>query len=861
MNRKVVQRSNHIQQNRPWLRRRWLFVVLLLLLFLAVYHVIPSSTGPQPVARANTLQQFILVVHDSSDNFDPELLNNTQWALNYARLNYDTLDINQGSIWPNLDQYSVLLFVAEDLNKIDPAQARRIIDYVTNGGGLAVAYRGWHPQLAPLFAVLPETQPKFSEYNAETGLYFPVDFLPALKGLVLGKAAIPGHSKYDLQLMSDAHVQIIATTKSGLPLAWLNQYGRGRTLFWNTDILSAKDARGFIVQSVLAVQSVGVLPMANFATLQIDDFPLPVSTQKLEPIKSEYDLSMVDFFNQVWFPDMMELAQRYNLIYTCLIPFNYNSLLEPPFDFREWDNAKVEVDAQRIPWSIYTSHLLAQGHELGMHGYNHVSLLLAFWVVEKEEWQAAKKLLAAHELLAAWEQSAGLFDREKIAALSPAEIAQKSDAQTIVARAVAKKRAEAEVLVNAKTDLAVLAAGEETETLSTEQKDQQAEAAAIVAQAGEQKIAEAQALLTLPDAEIARLVIEEARAEVIAAGGEAKIAEAAAFVAEAEQKAEENMVAGLIEARKRWEADNLGLQPVSYVAPNNLYDEAGARALSRAFPTIKVLAGSYVGPFDTGADREFSPEPWNPQLFNMPRMTYSYDLNPSSRFAWISGLNMMGVWTYFNHPDDVYHVPQNYPGAGFYRNPTSLPWRGDHTGKKDGFYYQFVEWLELAAQEYPWVRYVRTDESLDFMQTHLANQVTVDLSPTEIRFTATTPTYFQVRVNDGRRIDLNTLQGAQFVDYHRGDGYRLYILNGISPQVQFTLLPADDPSFVPFGPAAEATPLLPQEEENDVLPTEYRDSPSLVPVRTVAPTPTRVPTATPAYHILPIPTPTVRLRP
>jgi hypothetical protein len=842
-------KRKRLPKNLPpgrWVRRGIAGTLLLLLWLVA-------ASGPQTglfQAAAGAPTQFVLVVHDSSDSFDSEIMNNVTWALKYARLNYDTLDLAKPAVWPRLGQYSSLLFAAEELGKIDTAQARQIVNYVNDGGGLAVVFRGWHPELAPLFGLESGIQPRFiADYQSEPGLFFHTDFFPGLKGLSLTREAVAGHSLYgilDLHFLPDSKAEVIASSNTGRPIGWLNQYGQGRTIYWNTDVMITKAARGFIVQSILSVQPVGVSPIVNFATIQIDDFPFPASTQKLEPIATEYDMTAAEFFDKVWMPDMMALAREYNIIYTCLIPFNYNSLIESPFNFKEWEHAKVTIDGQELVWSVYASHALAQGHELGLHGYNHVSLLLDYWVKDRDSWLAARRLVSAQAVVSAQEQ---------LETLAATEHQARAAASAVMAKAVAKKRAEADEIVYMQEEIAALTAEEETGTLSPEGQARKTDLLARADQITPEQRAKAQRLLALPDAELAQIVTDEAR-QIVAGAGPDKLAEAAATVAELEREAEDNMVAGLLEAARRWQADNLGPLPISYVAPNNLYDAAGARALSRAFPSLKILAGNYIGDFETGAHREFSPEPWNPELFDMPRITYSYGLTPSSQFAWISSLGMMGVWTYFNHPDDVFHTPQNYPSASFHRNPTNLPWRGDHTGQQNGFYYLLKDWLELARQTYPWLRYVGTAESLEMMQTHLDNQVTVDLNPEMISLKSTSPTYFQVRINDNRRLDLNTMAGAQVVHLYTGDGYRLYILRGVKTEVQLPLLPADKPA----PPKAAATPVF-EPVNNDVLPTEYRDSANFVPVQTVAPTPTLVPTATPDLNVLPIPTPTLRSRP
>ncbi len=841
-----------------------LTVILLLLIPVLAGPICRSTISQSPIVSASTPEQFILYVHDSGDSFDKDIFETTTRTLHYSRLKYDTLDLDKAQIWPRLDQYSAILFVAESLDKIGNLQAPHILEYVANGGGVAVTYRGWNPRLAPLFGYRAGTRAEFFEkYETETGVHFIADFFPGVKGLSLSREIVPGHALYNLPLSLESQTRVVATSDSGRPLAWMNQYGQGRTIFWNTDFLTTRDARGFVIQSVQSVQPVAVLPIANFATYQIDDFPAAVSTQKIEPIKTEYDMTMVDFYNTVWVPDMMEVSQRYNIPYTFFIPFNYNPYIEPEFDFKEWDHAKIEVDNQELTYSIYISHLVAQQHELGLHGYNHVSLLVApnYWIPERDvgDWLYAQNLLDAWQIVTAYETLELLSAQEQARSLSAEERTEKEEATEVIAKAVETKITEIDSLVEADKIIEELTAKERQKIeLTPKEVSVKNVAHQKIDKAGDAKLIEAYEIVSLPEEEIAAIAVGQAQTTVVDAG-EQQISQAATTAAEMEQQAEDNMVLALATASQRWDEDNLGPQPVSYVPPNNIFHPAGTRALLRGFPTLKIMAGVYTGHFDTGGEREYGPEVWNADFFAIPRITAEYTLTPSSRFTMISMLSLMGVWTHFVHPDDVFHTPENYPLSSFHRNPNSLPWRGDHTGNKDGYYYHVIEWLDFNEENFPWLRYTYTNESFDILKTHLENHVTVRLSPDELELLGNDPSYYFVRVNNGQRIDLTALGGAQFLDVHQGEGYRLYTLRGVKKEVTLKLLPSENVDTLSL-PRTQATLTISTQPEN-VLDFQSQDAWEVAPIPTSEPTSTPTPTATPAFDVLPIPTPTLRSRP
>jgi len=603
---------------------------LLLALTLVIGGLLLGLWASRRPAYADLPEQRLLIIHDSADRFGERCYQQTTKALDYAKIAYDSLDLSQMEGLPDLSLYSGILFVTELIDKLEVVECGRIEEFVAGGGSLAVLYPGWNPCLRDLFGIA--NQPDFVE--TESGLRFEEDFFPGLKGLELPEERFPSLPTLDVVLTGDSKV-MVTSLSGGKPLMWQRRHGRGRVLFWNAPWLSDMEARGFIVQSILATQGLAVSSIANIGLIQIDDFPQDTSTRKLEPIRSEYDLSMVEFYWRVWLPDIVELGRRYDLKYTGFLIFNYNDRIEPPFDFRGWEQAKVRIGWQEIPYGIHIGQWISQNSdwELGFHGYNHESLTL-------ENWGSV-----------------------------------------------------------------------------------------------------------------------------------------------------ENMVAALKAARRRWLEDSLGELPFAYVPPHNIYDAAGMEALARAFPSIKAICGMAIGDFEEGAEREFGPEPWHEGFFDIPRWTWGHELDSENKFRLLSEMGTFGVWTHFIHPDDVFHTPQNYPDADEWRNPLSLPWRGDRTGEKNGLYYRFVEWLDFVRKHYPWLRYMTTREVYHELQRYLALEANYSLRPREVVATFSDyPVYFQVRINDGRLLDLTRMANCQLVDIYEGDGYTIYTLRAVGRQTRLGLI-------------------------------------------------------------------------
>lgn len=176
----------------------------------------------------------------------------------------------------------------------------------------------------------------------------------------------------------------------------------------------------------------------------------------------------------------------------------------------------------------------------------------------------------------------------------------------------------------------------------------------------------------------------------------------------------ESMVLALQAARQRWELEGVAPLPTTYVPPQNYIDSVGVSALREAFPEFRTIAGLYTGRFEDGADREFGPEPWDPELYALPRSTSGFILTDNQRLKMLTVLHTIGAWNHFVHPDEVYANEDReatYREAGL-SSPSEIGW--DHDG--EGFYPAFVEWVAFVREHYPWLQFVRADEAADRMR-------------------------------------------------------------------------------------------------------------------------------------------------
>lgn len=128
-----------------------------------------------------------------------------------------------------------------------------------------------------------------------------------------------------------------------------------------------KPQEDFFAASYSLLTDVMVYPVLNGSVFYLDDFPSPVPSGDGTYIKRDYGLSIKEFYTNIWWPDMLDMAEEHGVKYTGVIIDNYE-------DDVSGDVVEQE-DVQRFQY--FGNMLLHQGGELGYHGYNHQPLSLS----------------------------------------------------------------------------------------------------------------------------------------------------------------------------------------------------------------------------------------------------------------------------------------------------------------------------------------------------------------------------------------------------------------------------------------------------------------------------------------------------
>ncbi|WP_129408827.1 DUF2194 domain-containing protein [Marinitoga lauensis] len=215
----------------------------------------------------------------------------------------------------------------------------------------------------------------------------------------------------------------------------------------------------------------------------------------------------------------------------------------------------------------------------------------------------------------------------------------------------------------------------------------------------------------------------------------------------------ENIILSL-NAAKKFISEILGHPIVisSYVAPNNLIDEFGAKYLLKAIPTIKTIGTSYEGK-DEFSEYRIT----NNFVVIIPRSTYGYYPLKRIYLSTINTLANFGTFQHFIHPDDLFASD---------RNPENRSW--------DEMYNNLRTFYDTIKQKFPWLRNQTASEAYPYFFDYLTQTVKYYWKNNELNVilpnSTLFPKYFMIK---SKRV-IKKINGGKIVKYYRNN--RLYIL-------------------------------------------------------------------------------------
>lgn len=272
-----------------------------------------------------------------------------------------TVDLAQGDEIPTLKQYQTMVIAMPNLDPLGE-HVLQIMQWVKKGGGV-------------MFAMTPEKTGYLDVIGPQIGIessaykYVVAEGITPSKDFMLGGGQTYMFSdpfKSSLSVALNDRAQVEAVSSNGrTPLVWRSSVESGMAVMCNIGIY-VKMVRGFYASAFSLLSSAMAYPVINSAAFYLDDFPSPVPSGNGKYIKRDYNMSISEFYAQVWWPDLVRLAERYGIRFTGVMIENYGDDTKND-PVRQTDNTQFEY---------YGGLLLRQNGEIGYHGYNHQPLVL-----------------------------------------------------------------------------------------------------------------------------------------------------------------------------------------------------------------------------------------------------------------------------------------------------------------------------------------------------------------------------------------------------------------------------------------------------------------------------------------------------
>ena len=309
-----------------------------------------------------SLPKTCLVLRNSADEASEQAWIQFQQIFKDMKVGTDVVDLQSDSVIPDYDEYETVVVL---LSNISPLKEKllELCDWVSEGGNALFAMT---LQKTAYTSIIEQKLGIISsgyENTVVDSIYFEPDFM--LGGGQAYEITDPYDSAWSVQLSEQAKVHAQVEDENGQPVIWENQYGKGKFVVDNFGLYE-KAVRGFYAASYSLLTDVGIYPVINGSAFYLDDFPSPVPNGDGTYVKRDYEMSISNFYMNVWWPDMLELASDHGIHYTGVMIENYGDATDGTIE--------KQKDTKRFEY--FGNMLLHQGGELGYHGYNHQPLSL-----------------------------------------------------------------------------------------------------------------------------------------------------------------------------------------------------------------------------------------------------------------------------------------------------------------------------------------------------------------------------------------------------------------------------------------------------------------------------------------------------
>jgi len=320
------------------------------------------------------LEQNIAILAESNNDQALEVLSYTESVLKRAKIKYSIIKSRdfRGMVPMDLTSFTSVGLILTSDNGLDPAILKQ---YLEGGGSLVSLIKGRFDKLSPYLGIKENRRNirTSTGYRVKSGFFTGENISFANRTVVWD----PGWG------IPVDNAEILASDYSKkVPLLWKARVGNGNVLVWNWASFVYGEFLGYILESFVYIQPVGVAATPALSILYIDDWPLPMYNVVKEPL----DITDTDFYANIWWRDIKKLLANWDQPFSSYIIFNYNATTKPPFSTGEFfvakDNAPTNIAYEQLD----------SGRELGLHGYNHVSPTLKKSKINAFVWSSKEEL-------------------------------------------------------------------------------------------------------------------------------------------------------------------------------------------------------------------------------------------------------------------------------------------------------------------------------------------------------------------------------------------------------------------------------------------------------------------------------------
>ena len=309
-----------------------------------------------------SLTKTCLVLRNSADEASEQAWTQFQQIFKDMKVGTDVVDLQSDSVIPDYDEYETVVVLLSDISPLKE-KLLELCDWVSEGGNALFAMTLQKTAYTSIIEQKLGIVSSGYENTVVDSIYFEPDFM--LGGGQAYAITDSYDSAWAVQLSEQAKVHAQVEDENGQPVIWENQYGKGKFVVDNFGLYE-KSVRGFYAASYSLLTDVGIYPVINGSTFYLDDFPSPVPNGDGTYVKRDYEMSISEFYMNVWWPDMLELASDHGIHYTGVMIENYEDATDGTIE--------KQKDTKRFEY--FGNMLLHQGGELGYHGYNHQPLSL-----------------------------------------------------------------------------------------------------------------------------------------------------------------------------------------------------------------------------------------------------------------------------------------------------------------------------------------------------------------------------------------------------------------------------------------------------------------------------------------------------